>query len=174
MGILRRRARPDIGWPGACSLAFVLLCALPPVAGGGYVFYASIWPVTIATGNGAAFLDIPWIAAALFILAAWVLGPVPLLIAGLIHLLGRARRNWRSAVAWVIAVVAGSAIGYVIFKDYVLLFSAWSPDTDDSRWAPGAPYWQALLAVGGQLAVSAVMIALITRAIAKRATPAEA
>ena len=86
---------PDIGWAGACALAFVLLCSLPSVAGAGYVFYASIHPVTISTGYFAGLPDIPWIAASLLILAAWLLGPVPLLIAGLIHLLGSARRNWQ-------------------------------------------------------------------------------
>jgi hypothetical protein len=147
----------------------VLLCALPPVAGGGYVFYASIRPVTIATGYGAVFLDVPWIAAYLFILAAWVLGPVLLLITGLIHLLAPARRNWRSAAAWVTAVAAALAIGYLISKDYTLLFTAAPLDMDgtpltSSRWAPGTPYWQALFAAGGQLAISAVMIALIAAA----------
>jgi hypothetical protein len=170
--------KPDIGWAGACALAFVLLCSLPSVAGGAYVFYASIRPVTISTGYFADFADVPWIGAALLILVAWLLGPVPLLIAGLIHLLGPARRNWRAAVAWGIAVAAGSAIGYLISNDYALLFSAYPQDIDGSplgpsRWAPSTPYWQALFAVGGQLAVGTVMIALITASARKGNTAAK-
>jgi hypothetical protein len=170
--------KPDISWAGASAIAFALLCSLTSAAGGGYVFYASIRPVTIAMGYGADFLDIPWIAAALGILASWLLGPVLLLIAGWIHLLAPARRNWRSAVAWVIAVAAGSAIGYVISNEYALLFSAYPKDLDGSplgpsRWAPGTPYWQALVAACGQLAVGAVMIALIAASVRKGNQPAQ-
>jgi hypothetical protein len=160
-------AQPDVGWAGAVALAFVLLYSLTLAAGGGYVFYASIWPVSIPVGGYfASFASLPWIAAALLILAAWLAGPVALLITGLIHLLHPARRKWWPAVAWVGALAAGTAIGYVIFRDYRLLSSSAPLDADGtangpSRWVPGGPYWQALAATVGQLAVGVVMTALI-------------
>jgi hypothetical protein len=103
----------------------------------------------------------------LLILAAWLVGPVALLIAGLIHLLHPARRKSWVAVAWVSAVTAGTAIGYVIWHDYRLLLTSYHKDLDGtplgpSHWMPGAPHWQALVATIGQLAVGAVMTALIT------------
>jgi hypothetical protein len=159
--------QPDIGWAGAVALAFVLLYTLTLAAGGGYVFYASIWPVSIPVdGYFASFASLPWIAAAVLILAAWLAGPVALLITGLIHLLHPARRKWWPAVAWVGALAAGTAIGYVIFRDYRLLLWSAPRDVDGtadgpSRWVPGGPYWQALAATGGQIAVGVVMTALI-------------
>jgi len=152
----------DIGWAGAAALTFALLYSLTLAAGGGYVFYASTHPVSLATGYFAMFPDFPWFAADLLILAACWAGPVALLIAGLIHF----RRKWRLAVAWVGAVAAGTVISYVIFHDYRLLFTACPCDDSGSplgpsRWAPGAPYWQAFAATIGQLAVGVVMTALI-------------
>ena len=70
----------DIGWTGAVALAFVSLYSLTLAAGGGYIFYASIRPVSVPAGFGAPFTNFPWFAAALLILAAWVAGPVGLLI----------------------------------------------------------------------------------------------
>jgi hypothetical protein len=155
----------DIGWTGAVALAVVSLYSLTLVAGGGYVFYASIRPVSIAAGLGTPLTNFPWFAAALLILAAWAAGPVALLIAGLIHF----RRRWRLAVAWVGIVAASSAIGYVVFHGYRLLLTSYPRDFDGtalgpSRWAPGSPYWQALAATIGQLAVAVVMTALIAAA----------
>ena len=158
----RSAPQPDIGWVAAVALAFALLYTLTLAAGEGYVFYASIRPVTIAQGNGAFFLDIPWIAASLLMFAAWLLAPVPLLILGLIHLLRTARRKWWLSVAWVCTLAAGTALGYVIHNDYLLLFTADTCDCGPSRWAPGAPYWQAAVVTLGQLAVGFVMTALIT------------
>jgi hypothetical protein len=101
--------RSDIGWAGAVALAFVLPYTLILAAGGGYVFYASTQPVSISTGYFASLFDLPWLAADLLILAAWTVGPVALLIAGLIHLLLTARRKWRAAIAWVGTLAAGTA-----------------------------------------------------------------
>jgi hypothetical protein len=97
---------------------------------------------------------------------------VALLIVGVIHLHKTARRRWWSAAAWVGTLAAGTAIGHVILLDFALLFNAYPAAGDGSalgpsRWAPGAPYWQALFAMGGQLAVGAVMIALITASARK-------
>jgi hypothetical protein len=163
----RPAPEPDIGWTGAIALAVVLLYSLPFIAVGGYVFYASIRPVTLATGYGAGFLVFPWLLAWVLLLAAWVGGPAILLVSGLIHLLRHARHRWWSAASWLILLAAGAAVGYLIIHDYRLLFRAApiGPDGSESgpsRWAPGAPYWQALFAAGGQLAVSAVMTAVIT------------
>jgi hypothetical protein len=163
----RPAPQPDIGWGGAFALAFVLLYTLTLVAGGGYVFYASIRPVSIPVGGYfASFASLPWIAGGLLILAAWLVGPAVLLFGGLIHLLHPVRRKWWPVVAWVSVLAAGTAIGYVIFHDYRLLFGSAPLDADGtvngpSRWVPGGPYWQALIATGGQLAVGAVMTALI-------------
>ena len=97
------------------------------------------------------------------------MGPAPLLIVGLVHLLQTVRRKWWLSVAWVCTLAAGTAVGYVIHHDYLLLFTAYPKCPDESgsacgpsRWAPGAPYWQAVVATLGQLAVGFVMTALIT------------
>lgn len=168
---------PDIGWAGAFTLAFVISYSLTLAAGAGYVFYASIRPVSIPVGYGEPFIDFPWTAAGLLLAAAWLAGPVALLIAGLISLLHAAHRKWRSAAAWLGVLAAGTAIGTVIVHDYGLLFSAYPQDLDGSplgpsRWAPGTPYWQDLIAAAGELAVGAVMIALIIASARRGATAA--
>jgi hypothetical protein len=167
--------KPDINWAGAFAVAFVLLYSLTLAAGGGYVFYASIRPVSIDLGYGEPFIDFPWSAAYVLLGIGWAVGPVALLITGLIHMQKTAPRNWRPAAAWVGAVAAGTAIGYLIVHDYGLLFSAYPKDLDGtplgpSRWVPGTPYWQALIATGGQLAVGAVMVALATASTRRAAT----
>jgi hypothetical protein len=159
----------------AQAVAFVLaiLYSLTLAAGGGTVFYASIRPVSIPTGYFAIF-DL-WYAALLLLAITWLAGPVVLLIVGLIYVRQSARRNWLSAIAWTGAVAAGTAIGYAIMHDFALLFNAHASYPDGtpvgpSRFAPGTPYWQALIALGGQLAVGAGMIALITTS-AERSRP---
>jgi len=147
-------------WTIALSVAYSLILA----AGAGCVFYASIRPVSISTGY-FSFLD-GWSAAYLLLGAAWVVGPVILLILGLIGLSRHVRLTWWFAVGWLSAVAGGTAIGLRIMHGFGLLFTAYPYDGDGSplgpsRWAPGTPYWQALVAMGGQLAVGAAMIALI-------------
>lgn len=132
--------------------------------GGGCVFYASIWPVSIPVEY---FIDLRWAAAYVVLAIVWLLCPAALLILGLVHLHQRACLKWRLAVAWVGAVAASMAIGVVIMHDFGLWAAAYPEDLDGSppgpsRFAPGGPYWQALIAAGGQLAVGAVMIALLT------------
>ena len=80
-------------------------------AGAGYVFCASIWPVSIAEGYGAVFLNWPWLLAYLVLLATWAGGPVILLVLGLIQLIRHARHRWWSAACWLVLLVAGAAIG---------------------------------------------------------------
>jgi len=150
-------------WTIALSVAYSLILA----AGAGCVFYASIRPVTVPAGYFSEVSS--WGLAELLIEVTWLAGPVALLIVGLIQLHRTARHRWWSAVAWVGALAAGTAIGYLIMVDFGLLFTAYPSDgagdpLGPSRWAPGAPYWQALIAMGGQLAVGAVMVALITAA----------
>lgn len=149
-------------WTATVAVVYSVILA----AGAGYVFYASIRPVTIATGYFAELADYPWVLAFLVLLAVWVVGPVALLVLGLIDLLHYARLRWWFAVGWPIALTGGTAIGRVILHDFGLLLTAFPRDTDGtplgpSRFAPGAPYWQALIAACGQLAVGAIMIALI-------------
>jgi hypothetical protein len=55
------------------------------------VFYASIRPVSIEEGYGSVLFDFPWILAYCVLAAAWVGGPVILLVLGLTHLLRHAR-----------------------------------------------------------------------------------
>lgn len=150
---------------GEWTIALTIICSLVPAAGAGYVFCASIWPVSLDTGYGAVFLDWPWVLAYLTLLAAWAGGPVILLVLGLIHVVRHARHRWRSAACWLILLAAGAAVGFLVIHDYRLLFSA--APTDDSgealgpsRWAPGGPYWPALVAAAGELAVGALLIAL--------------
>jgi len=59
--------------------------------------------------------------------------------------------------------------------DYRLLFSAYPADSageplGPSRWAPGGPYWLALVAVAGELAVGAVLVALVNASPGKEIT----
>lgn len=179
MTYAQRQASPDISWAGASALAFVILYTLPLAGGAGYVFYASIHPARIPVGDFSPVINLPWSAESLLIAAAWLLGPLPLLTAGLLHLIRDTRRKWWSAAAWVGALAAGTALGYVIWNEYGLLFSAYPQDIDGSplgccsRWAPGTPYWQALFAAGGQLAVGAVMTVLIIKAMRNRIAAAE-
>jgi hypothetical protein len=50
---------------GEWEIVVTLICSLVLAAGGGYVFYASIQPVSISTGYGSVFLDIPWLLGGL-------------------------------------------------------------------------------------------------------------
>ena len=57
-------------------------------------------------------------------------------------------------------------IGRLILHDFDLLLTAFPRDLDGtplgpSRFAPGAPYWQALIAACGELMVGALLIALM-------------
>lgn len=127
-------------WAVAVAISYTLVLA----AGGGYVFYASIWPVSIPTGYGAIFFDWPWILAYLVLLAVWAGGPAILLVLDLIHLLRHARHRWWSAACLLILLVAGVAIGFRIIHDYRLLLSAYPHDyagepLGPSRWAPARP-----------------------------------
>jgi hypothetical protein len=152
---------------GEWTIVVTIICSLVLAAGAGYVFYASIWPVSIDEGYGSVFLDWPWLLAYLVLLAVWAAGPVALLVLGLIHLFRHARHRWRSAACWLVMLAAGAAVGFLIIRDYRLLFSAYPADPfsgealGPSRWAPGGPYWPALVAAGGELAVAAVLIALV-------------
>jgi hypothetical protein len=70
-------------WTAAIAGLYSLLLA----AGAGYVFYASIRPVSIPTGYFAELADYPWILAFLVVLlAVGAVGPVILLVLGLINL----------------------------------------------------------------------------------------
>jgi hypothetical protein len=157
---------------GEWTIAVTIISSLVLAVGGGYVFYASIRPVSIAEGYGSILFDFPWILAYWVLAAAWVGGPVILLVLGLTHLLRHARHRWRSAACWLITLAAGVAIGFLIMHGYRLLFSAYPADSageplGPSRWAPGGPYWPALVAAAGELAVGAVLVALVNASLGK-------
>jgi hypothetical protein len=161
---------------GEATIVATIICSLVLAAGAGYVFYASIWPVSIAMGYGAVFLDWPWVLAYLVLLAAWAGGPVILLVLGLIHLIRHARHRWWSAACWLILLVAGAAVGFLIIHDYRLLFSVYPTDIageplGPSRWAPGGPYWLALVAAAGELAVGVGLIAFVSASPGKLPRP---
>jgi hypothetical protein len=61
----------DGAWVIVVSVVYSLILA----TGGGYVFYASIRPVSIPTGYGAPLIDFPWVAAYLMLAVVWLLGP---------------------------------------------------------------------------------------------------
>jgi hypothetical protein len=160
---------------GQWTIAVTIISSLVLAVGGGYVFYASIRPVSIAEGYGSVLFDFPWILAYCVLAAAWVGGPVILLVLGLTHLLRNARHRWRSAACWLIALAAGVAIGSLIMHGYRLLFSAYPADSageplGPSRWAPGGPYWLALVAAAGELAVGAALVALVNASSGKEIT----
>jgi hypothetical protein len=148
-------------WTIAVSVVYSLILA----AGGGYVFYASIRPVSIPTGYFSEFLDGPWEVASVLLFAVWVVGPVMLLALG-IDLRLHNRSTWRFAVGWLSALAGGTAIGLLIRHDFGQLFTAYPRDLDGSplgpsRFDPGSPYWQAFIAAGGEIAVGVIMIALV-------------
>ncbi|HXT90731.1 MAG TPA: hypothetical protein VN714_15875 [Trebonia sp.] len=70
---------------GEWTIAVTIICSVVLAAGGGYVFYASIRPVSIAEGYGSVLFDFPWILAYLVLAAVWVGGPVILLVLGIPH-----------------------------------------------------------------------------------------
>jgi hypothetical protein len=158
----RPRCSAVAEWTIAIAITYSLILA----AGAGYVFYCSIRPISIAEGYFSTLADYPWILAFLLLEAAWVIGPVLLLVLGLVAMRRRARFSWRFVAGWLGGLAASMAVGAAALLDFRLLFTAYKPDLDGSplgpsRFAPGAPYWPALLTVGGQLAVCAVLIALI-------------
>ena len=93
-----------------------------------------------------------------------VSGPLMLLALG-IDLRLYARLKWWFVVGWLSGLAGGTTIGLLVMHDFGLLFAAYPRDLDGSplgpsRFDPGAPYWQALIAASGELAVGAIMIAL--------------
>jgi hypothetical protein len=163
------------GAAGEWAIAVTIIYSLVLAAGGGYVFYASIRPVSLQTGYAAdlVFFDLPWALAYLVLAAVWVAGPAILLVLGLVHLLRQARYRWWSVSGWLIVLAAGTAIGFLVLHDYHLLFSAAPTDSSGdplgpSRWAPGGPFWRALATVGGELVVGAVLIALASASHGKQ------
>ncbi len=152
---------------GDWTIAVTIACSLTLTAGALYVFYASIQPVSISEGYGAVLFDFPWMLAYLTLAAVWLGSPVILLVLGLVHLLRHARHRWWSAACWLILLAAGVGTGFLVMHGYRLLFLAYPTDTageplGPSRWAPAGPYWLALAAAVGELAVGAVMIALVS------------
>jgi hypothetical protein len=167
--------KPRVSGDGAWAIVVTVAYSVLLAAGGGYVFYSSIRPVSIPAGYFAFFGDFPWIAANLVLDGVWLVGSLALLILGSVDLYQFARLRWWSVVAWACALAANMAIGVVILHDFGLLFDAFPKDLDGSplgpsRFAPGGPYWQALIAAGGQLAVGALMIVLIA-ALPRKAVP---
>jgi hypothetical protein len=163
-------ASPVVAKPGGRAvkmrtIAVATAYSLALAAGGGYVFYASIRPVSIDTGYMAEFAEFPWITAELLLAAVWVVGPVMLLALG-IDLRRHARLTRWFVVGGLSTLAAGTAIGFLIIHDFRLLLTAYPVDLDGSplgpsRFAPGAPYWQALMAACGELAVGNIMTALV-------------
>lgn len=149
----------------AWAVVAAVLYSLSLAAAGGYVFYASIRPVSIPTGYFSEFVDFPWEAASVLLAVVWVAGPVMLLALGF-DLRLHARLTRRFAAGWLTALAAGTGIGLLIMHEFGQLSTSYPRDLDGSplgpsRFDPGAPYWQALLSAGGELAVGAIMIAMV-------------
>jgi hypothetical protein len=149
-------------WAAAVAISYSLVLA----TGGGYVFYASVRSVSFSA-DFFPLSDLPWVLVLLVLGAAWVAGPVILLVLGLIHAFRQPRYRWRSAAGWMVALAAATAIGFLILHDFHLLFTAYPSDESGdplgpSRWAPGGPYWPALAAAGGELAVGGILVALVS------------
>jgi hypothetical protein len=155
-------------WAAAIAISYSLVLA----AGGGYVFYASVRPVSISE-DFFPLSNVPWVLMLLVLWAAWVAGPVILLVLGLIHVLRQPRYRLRWAAGWVVVLATATAIGFLILHDFHLLFTAYpSDDAGDalgpSRWDPGGPYWPSLAAAGGELAVGGILVALSGASLGKR------
>jgi hypothetical protein len=102
-------SRPLIPGPGggavkAWTIAASATYSLVLAAGGGYVFYASIRPVSIPKGYGDFFADGPWETGFLLLGAVLVLGPVMLLALGL-------DQRVHARLTWWFAVWPGFIIG---------------------------------------------------------------
>jgi hypothetical protein len=160
----------------ASATGLAILYTLALAAAAVCVFYASVHPVTIAAGFLAYFDNLPWRLALLLLTATWALCPLPLLALGLVHLHLRARLGWWPAAAWLGLLAAATGTGYLILGYFGLLFTSYPMDGGEpsgpSQFDPGGPFWPALLAAAGELAVCALMIALL--AAWPRAVPASA
>jgi hypothetical protein len=159
------------------TAAFAGMYSVMLAACGGFVFYASIRPVSIPEG----IFDLPWVVALTVVAVMWLVLPVPLLVLGLVSLHQSRRLGWRPAAAWTIALAAAVAIGYANLLDFGHWFGlnahdiGWAPPPCFPSWPPPSCEssvirldWQPLIVACGQLAAGAVMIALIA-ALTRRA-----
>lgn len=73
--------RPVRDWVITVAVTYSLILA----AGGGLVFYASVRPVSVPAGLGAAPFGLPWVTAYLSLSAVWWASPVLLLVLGLVE-----------------------------------------------------------------------------------------
>lgn len=171
--------QPVISSVAVSTATLAAMYSLVLAACGGFVFCASIWPVSIPEG----ILDWPWAMALTVVAVISLILPVPLLVLGLVSLRQSRRLRWRPAAAWTIVVAAAVAIGYANLLDFGHWFGL---NAHDIGWAPplcspSVPPtscassairldWQPLLVAGGELAAGAVMIALIA-VLTRRTVP---
>jgi hypothetical protein len=157
-------AREPGGGVGVETIAVAAIYSLMMAALGGFVFYVSVRSVATPLDTGSyvparSFVLAALVAAVLLALKVmWLAVPAALLVMGLMHLRQTACLTWRPTVAWIAAVAAGGAIGWL----NIYFFDHWD--------GHGGPYWPALIAAIGQLAAGCAMIALIA-ASARRAAP---
>ena len=141
----------------ACyTLSGAALCA--------YLFFLSAQPVTIPGDGGAqapAWLGV--IATlAVFWYLPWLVYPVPLLIAGIVHVRRAAPGSWRWLAAWAGAVAAGAVLEALVATHAGLHFP--SP----TYTGPGTVSWAALGECFGFVALGVAMIRILDGAGARR------
>jgi hypothetical protein len=123
----------------------------------GYIFFLSTQPVTIPDDWGAqapAWLGV--IAAlAVFGYLPWLVYPVPLLIAGIVHVRRAAPGSWRWLAAWAGAVAAGMVLEALVATHAGFHFP--SP----VYTGLGRVSWVALGESFGFVAVGAAMIRIV-------------
>jgi hypothetical protein len=129
-----------------------------------YMFFLSTQPVTIPDDWGAqapAWLGV--IATlAMFWYLPWLVYPVPLLIAGIVHLRRAAPGSWPWLAAWAGAVAADIALEALVATHVGFHFP--SP----TYTGPGMVSWVALGESSGFVAVGAAMIWIVDGAGARR------
>lgn len=150
------------GAPGCWAL--VACYTLFGVAWCAYMFYLSTQPVTIPDDWGAQAPA--WLGAiatlAVFWYLPWLVYPIPLLIAGIVHVRRVVPGSWRWPTAWAGAVAAGIALEALVATHAGFHFP--SP----AYTGPGMVSWVALGESFGFAVVGVAMIRIVGGAGARR------
>jgi hypothetical protein len=143
------------GWVWLLSMLWVVAGA----AITGYIFFVTTQPPSWADVS----LGIPlWSTdpeafriAVVLALAAWVVLPIPVPIAGFVRLRGWRQRNWLRTAAWAGAWIAGLALMY--------LANVWGEDPGYSPaiGSPAVVSWRELGIVAAWLVLGAVMTSIL-------------
>jgi hypothetical protein len=145
------------GWTWLASMLWVAAGAVNT----GYFFYITTKPWTAADQNlgieGWSADSVAVQIAVVLAIAAWLVLPIPVVIAGFIRLRGWQSANWLRAAAWAGAWIAGVALllQASVWGQYPLGSCPNRPLT-----APQCPFGSPAVVSWGELAICAVWVAL--------------